>query len=226
MDILIHNSNSTILEVCRLCRIRSNEMEPLFKTKYKSRKLAEILITEFLIQLEIKENDELPQNICAKCKYNLQNLVEFQMMCMESQTILKEQNRQMVKAKVEHEKIFEEDLEVIIENIINMEDINQADEFITEKIIVEEDQQVSEEENINENIEILEDVDQIENLQSEYFITTDTTYYEEYEILDDNENESLKCEYCHLILSSESDYKNHLDIVHSSQSYCCTYCTR
>ncbi|CAH0599454.1 unnamed protein product [Chrysodeixis includens] len=71
--------------VCRTC-LKTNNLNPIFKPTQPPEKYSAAIYTG--IGLQVKQNDKLPQNMCAHCIIRLNNALQFRKRCHEVERYL------------------------------------------------------------------------------------------------------------------------------------------
>ena len=94
------NGLKFLLNMCRMCKTTTNQLEPIFHTIYEERTVAEML-SEVCYKVEINENDGLSQQICIFCKEKLANAYQFQMMTITTDSEIKGMLTNLIQCKKE-----------------------------------------------------------------------------------------------------------------------------
>lgn len=73
-------------KICRTCLKNGVKLRSIFSKNKKQCKYADML--DFCVSLKVTEGDNLPQEICNKCVYNLSAFYQFRVACLKSNEIL------------------------------------------------------------------------------------------------------------------------------------------
>lgn len=115
-------------EICRACLNKHEQFFNIF-THYTYEKLISDTLTEYT-SIEIKENDELPANICQMCMEKLNSFNYFKSMVIESDRVLRSSNYKLIDNYIDNSNNYnvpdyikeESNLEHVgVDNILNNE---------------------------------------------------------------------------------------------------------
>ncbi|XP_055377808.1 zinc finger protein 91-like [Condylostylus longicornis] len=243
------NEHCSIEEICRTCTMHydSCSMIPIFKNNSKVEIKAHQIMKFFfdLLQLELTENDSLPQNICEQCYSKFVNFKIFLDECIEAhntliaaveksksiaETLIQEKSKNSENEIYALEKENDREIEFLEETLDNHQVSTCNTDSIKHMKQGSEIACVVKDHNYQDiGLDIIEEDSNVEMLvEYENYNDMRTDYISESELhVVDNENVALlDCSYCNFAFPEEY-FAQHMNDYHPTESpFLCTKCFR